>query len=71
MSRLMSQVVENLATVAAPERAQPSDGTSIEAGETHRAAHARASEIVAEIAVDAAAHPDVYLRDTAVPEGGE
>ncbi len=74
MSRLMSQAVENLATAAGPERARPSDGPSIETeetGETRRAAHARASEIVAEIAADAAAHPEVYLRATVVPEGGE
>lgn len=64
MSRLMSQAVENLTTVSTPEHARPNDDPG-------RPAHARASEIVAEIAADAAAHPEVYLRDTVVPEGGE
>lgn len=36
-----------------------------------RDAHARASAIVAGIAADAAANPELYLRTTVVPEGGE
>lgn len=36
-----------------------------------RDAQARASELVAGIAADAAANPELYLRSTVVPEGGE
>jgi hypothetical protein len=71
MSRSMSLAREHLATVSAPEHAQSSNGPLSEPGEPRRAAHARAAEVVSEIAADAAAHPEVYLRATVVPEGGE
>lgn len=46
----------------------PGDGQTAEA---LRDVHARASAIVAGIAADAAANPELYLRTTVVPEGGE
>lgn len=69
MSPAMSLARENVAGASAPEHAPSSDGP-LSTGDG-RAAQVRASEIVAEIAADAAAHPEVYLRATVVPEGGE
>jgi hypothetical protein len=50
------------------ERIGSGDGQPAEA---LRDVHARASEIVAGIAADAAVDPELYLRTTVVPEGGE
>lgn len=70
MSLATSPARESLASASAPEQTPSSNGPLSTTGDG-RAAQARASEIVAEIAADAAAHPAVYLRATVVPEGGE
>lgn len=66
---------ERLAAVAGSERASERGaerGESLD-GEPGalRDAQARARELVAGIAADAAADPELYLRSTVVPEGGE
>lgn len=54
---------ERAAASIAPGAGQPAGAL--------RDVHARASELVAAIAADAAADPEQYLRTTVVPEGGE
>jgi hypothetical protein len=69
-ARALEPAPERLAAVAGSQRAaerEPVDGQP--AG--LRDAQTRASELVAAIAADAAASPEVYLRSTVVPEGGE
>ena len=70
--RSLDRSLEHVGVAAGSERAaegiRPGDGQPAEA---LRDVHARASEIIAGIAADAAIDPELYLRTTVVPEGGE
>ena len=70
LERALAHAPSERLAVAGSEHAterEPVDGQPAAA----RDAQARASALVAGIAADAAMSPEVYLRSTVVPEGGE
>ena len=63
---------EHVGVAAGSERAAVDIGPGdAQPAEALRDVHARASALVAGIAADAAVDPELYLRTTVVPEGGE
>jgi hypothetical protein len=69
--RSMSHVLARALEHAPSERLAAAGSEPGAEGQPSRDAQARASQLVAGIAVDAAADPELYLRSTVVPEGGE
>lgn len=72
MSHAVQRSLEHVGVAAGSARAAEGAGPG-DAQPAHalRDVHARASELVAGIAADAAVDPELYLRTTVVPEGGE
>jgi hypothetical protein len=72
VQRSLQRSLEHAGVAAGSERDAEGVGPG-DAQPAHalRDVHARASEVVAGIAADAAVDPELYLRTTVVPEGGE